>query len=425
MRTAPIVIVLGYLACLPACGNGGSSDQQPPPLGDPWFAFAAQAFSSNLNPDTYNHPWGVSPPWYCGFVLYDANQDGHVDVALVTRGGGNVTLPTAFLLLGNGAFSFGLNGYPPIDMWTERRAAAVADFDADGWLDLVVTDAVFPGVQAVSYYGAGSGLSFFAWNLPVVTPQPPGKVVAGDWDEDGFADAAYLVPGLDLLFLLPGNGDGTFGDPFTGLPFPLGTGEDPVDLLAADLDGDGHLDLATANRGDDTVSVFLGGGDGSFTTLTPVPAPGGPRALAAADFDGDGTTDLAVACFDFDFGVGGAAAARDQIDLLLADGRAWGLGLASVVPLDRGEQPIDLVADDFDGDGDVDLAYASRSLDAVGTLENDGQAAFARTLPARVGLAGRPQQLEIGDFDADGKPDLAVFVPDANAVTVLRNVAAP
>jgi hypothetical protein len=380
--------------------------------------------AGQINPGNFWGSWGIPHPWYCGFVLQDQNQDGHLDVVLVTRDAEGSYQPTGWVHQGDGQGHFGMNGFPQGDSITHRQAAAGGDFDGDGYPDLVVADLTLQGVQTVAYWGGDPGSSRWAWPTDIVTTtQPPGRLVTGDWDEDGHLDAACLVPALDLVLLLPGNGDGTFGDPFTGLPFPLGTGDEPRDLLAADLDGDGHLDLATANRADDTVSVFLGDGAGHFSTEPPVPAPGGPRALAAGDFDGDGRTDLATAGFDLSFGVGGTAAQRDQICLLLADGRAWGLDVDSIIPLERGEQPVDLVAADFDGDGDVDLAYLSRALTSLATLANDGEAGFTRTNPARYELFSEPAQLEVGDFDADGRPDVAAFVPFANHVAVFRNVA--
>jgi hypothetical protein len=424
MRLSLGAVGFALLAALPACGTGGiSPPAQPLHPGNPWFERRAAVGSQGYTPGNFTYSYGVVGPWYSCFVVVDVNLDGDLDLVLVTQDAGNYYMPTGWVYRGNGAGGFFQAGYPAIDMWTRRSWAATGDFDEDGWPDLVTSDSKYPGVQVSSYYGGDYGGSFWAWNPPEVLLQPPGKIVAGDWDEDGHVDAACLIPSLPFVLLLPGNGDGTFGDPFTGLPFPLVAGADPQDLIAIDLDGDGHLDLATANRADDSVSVFLGDGNGSFHALPPVLTPGGPRALAAADLDGDGDIDLAAACFDFSFGVGGAAARRDQIDILLADGRAWALDLDSIVPLERGEQPVDLVAADFDGDGDVDLAYASRALEAVGTLNNDGRAVFTRTNPARIALLGEPKQLEAGDFDEDGRPDLAVLVPLWNHVEVLLNVA--
>jgi hypothetical protein len=400
-----------------ACGTGGISPQ-PPNLGRPWFEQGLVTQKPPVHQLAYTDPYSLS---HCGFLLHDQNLDGHLDVLLITGNANGYVATTAWTFLGNGNAGLLLASPLWADMWTDRRWAASGDFDGDGRPDLVVTDAAWPGVLSVLRDGGVSQAPlWWAPQPPIVTILAPGKVVAGDWDEDGNVDAAYLVPSLPFVFLLPGNGDGTFGNLYVGLPFPLGTGEDPKDLLAVDLDGDGHLDLATANRADDSVSVFLGDGDGQFATQPPVPAPGGPRALTAADLDGDGDLDLAVACFDLSFGVAGLP--QDQIDVLLSTGRSWALTLDSFVPLDHFERPVDLVAGDFDGDGDVDLAYLSRALLAVGTLENDGQGGFTRTEPERLALPFEPQQLEVGDMNEDGKPDLLVFYPYMHAIGILENV---
>ena len=100
-----------------------------------------------------------------------------------------------------------------------------------------------------------------------------------------------------MVQILLGNGDGTFAE---GQSLP--TGNLPWDIWAvalADFNGDGKVDLAVTNEAGNTVTIFLGNGDGTFT---PAPATPGtsdsPAAVVAADFNGDGKPDLAVANFE-------------------------------------------------------------------------------------------------------------------------------
>ena len=78
----------------------------------------------------------------------------------------------------------------------------------------------------------------------------------------------------------------------TGSPFPTGT--NPVSNATADLDGDGHLDLLTANYISDNVSVLLNNGTGAFVAGAPVAVGNGPREIEAGDLDGDGDIDFVV-----------------------------------------------------------------------------------------------------------------------------------
>jgi hypothetical protein len=121
------------------------------------------------------------------------------------------------------------------------------------------------------------------------------RIVAAKLDGDGTPDIAVIDANTDAILILHGNGDGTFADPLTTDTH----GVKPVGLAAADFDGDGHLDLATANGADPTfaagTSVFLGHGDGTFDPPRSFPVThGATAAIAAADFNSDGKPDLAL-----------------------------------------------------------------------------------------------------------------------------------
>jgi hypothetical protein len=117
-------------------------------------------------------------------------------------------------------------------------------------------------------------------------------IVKADFDGDGKLDVAVTNSIDNSVTILLGNGDGTFGAP-TAIPF----GNQPDAIIAADFSNDGKLDLAIANFADGTITLLLGNGDGTFTPASASPyavGPAGPYQLASADFNGDGKLDLAV-----------------------------------------------------------------------------------------------------------------------------------
>ncbi len=167
----------------------------------------------------------------------------------------------------------------------ETRAAAVADFNEDGLLDIASL-----GGSATSsiLLLLGDNEHEFARSLPVASDAPSDRIVAGDFDEDGHNDLMHGV------LLLRGRGDGSFADPEAVSSESI---EWPSEELASDLDGDGHLDLAITyepviNTGSRLV-VLWGHGDGTFEAPSQVTyLSRGFKIHLAADLTEDGMLDL-------------------------------------------------------------------------------------------------------------------------------------
>jgi hypothetical protein len=186
-----------------------------------------------------------------------------------------------------------------------------------------------------------------------------------------------------------------------------GAGTFPKYVHLADMNGDAHLDMVTANQdsasGQD-VSVFLGAGDGTFTANGSYEACERPHEVEVADIDGDGAVDVAVACWGGDF-----------VAVLPGDGTG-ALGAPALHA--AGNAGHSLVSADFDGDGDTDLAVAAYGSNRVMVLIGDGTGGFAPPVEYWSGLG--PHNLQIGDVDGDGDLDLVVTAELSDAVGVLR-----
>jgi hypothetical protein len=182
---------------------------------------------------------------------------------------------------------------------------------------------------------------------------------------------------------------------------------------AADLDGDGDLDIAVAEALAFDVKVFLNDGapEPSFTPVQATALPQSPTAVVAGDLDGDGDVDLASAS-RFDSGVawyenvGGEPLAFVDHPLTLD------VGLDGIYNLRLG---------DLDGDGDLDIALASRGASAVAWLENDGAVPPSFQEHVLSFQALQVSTVEIDDLDGDLDLDLLAAAPHADRVTWYEN----
>lgn len=171
----------------------------------------------------------------------------------------------------------------------------------------------------------------------------------------------------------------------------LRVGRAPTDAVADDFNGDGLLDVAVTNSGDDSLSVFLGREDGTLAPYETIPVRRRPVALAAGDLNRDGRVDLVVAHLD-----------SGAVLPLLGQGDGRFLGM-EVITAARWASAVVLA--DFDRDGTLDLAVADVANDEVNVLLGDGQGAF--TLATVIPVGSWPAALAVGDFNGDGRPDLA------------------
>ncbi|MGI4869678.1 MAG: beta strand repeat-containing protein, partial [Janthinobacterium lividum] len=359
-----------------------------------------RAPAANADPAVGNSPQSVA--------VGDVDGDGDLDMLTANSGSSTVSVR---LNDGSGSFSAPATNPNPA-VGSGPGSVVLGDVDGDGDLDMLTANANDNTVSVRLNNGTGN------FTAPATNPNPavgssPGSLALGDVDGDGDLDMLTANFGGNTVSVRLNDGTGNFTAPATNANPTVGSG--PISVALGDVDGDGDLDLLTANYGGSTVSVRLNDGTGNFTppATNPNPALGtAPYSVALGDVDGDGDLDLLA-----------ANSGSNTVSVRLNNGTGSFTGGSDPAV---GSTPYSVALSDVDADGDLDLLTANHGGNTLSVRLNDGSGSFtAPATNANPAVGSYPTSVALGDVDGDGDLDVLTANSADNTVSVRLNQSAP
>ena len=307
---------------------------------------------------------------------------GEIDIA-VTNAEDNLVS----VFKGDGVGGFSYYGNASVGLWP--LGLTIGDYNKDGYFDLISSN--FNNNTITVLLGDGTG-SFMSSGDYDVGPYPL-NMVTDDFNEDSNPDIAVANMWNDSISVLFGDGTGGFG---TQQTYAVGSGSGPVTLSSGDFNNDYHCDLIVASGDDNNITVLLGDGTGGFTLFGTYYLGAGyfPLPIQKADFNNDQNLDVVV-----------GSGALPCVGVLLGDGNG-GFGPIQNFTTGAGYERFSIVTDDFNKDGNADIAIPNTNENTISVLLGDGTGGFGTHQTYSVG--DYPVCITSADFNSDGNSDLAI-----------------
>ena len=374
----------------------------------------SSSLTSNVNTtsiSSQNFPITTLPTGNAPTFVTAASLRANKIQDLIVANGTDSTISVA-LGLGDGTFPLPSSGAYP----TYATGVAGADpvwiasgvfQSANSNIDLAVVN---QGTATLSIF-PGNGDGTFGTRTDYPTGHVPVSVVGGNFAGQGNVDLAVANQSDNTVSLyFNKNGTGQFAAPTT-VPSLLTTGRAPTALATADLRNIGRADLLVANQTDNTVSVFLSNGDGTFQLRTDYATGVAPVYVATGDFNGDGIPDLAI-----------ANKTDGTVSILFGQTGANGAANGTFAPrtdYPAGSGPTSIAVADYNLDGILDLAVTDSTGNTVSLLFGLTGGSFNANYELAVGTD--PVSVVTADFNGDGRPDGAIANNGSNSVSVILN----
>ncbi|CAF4605929.1 unnamed protein product, partial [Rotaria socialis] len=252
-----------------------------------------------------------------------------------------------------------------------------------------------------------NGNGIFAAQVTYPSVNGPNCVVVVDVNGDGKVDIVVANSASNSVGVLIDTGSGTF---IAQVTYSTGTGSSPQFVAAADVNGDGKIDITVANYWGGNIGVLINNGNGTFAAQVTYSTGGSsnPQVVAAADVNMDSKVDIIV-----------ANSASNSVGVFLNVGN---IAFAPQVPYSTGSTsgPNSMVVIDLNGDGKLDLVTSNNAAGSFSVFLGTGSGKFLT--PTTYLIGSSISYVAPADINGDGKIDIIIALSNGNSIAVFLNV---
>ena len=315
-------------------------------------------------------------------AVNDLNNDGHLDVIMIFSDKDYIKIR-----LGSANGTFVESGRYSISC--SPSYINVVDINNDNRVDILIASYENDTINILLGYGNG----FFTQLAPYATGSHPRRIAIVDLNNDTQLDIVVPNGGERSISILYGD----FNQVFTyQMTLITGNGSRPQSFVTGDFNNDTHRDIAVANSGTNSIGIFLGHGNGSFSTQITHSTVSSPSLIAAADLNDDKHLDIVV-----------VSSNHSTFAIHLGDGNGSFIHQMNKSVGDHAH-PESLSVDDFDNDHIPDILVANSNASNVVVFLGHGDGTFTDGREFRIGHGSHPFAVGVSDFNHDNKLDFAV-----------------
>ncbi|CAF0990441.1 unnamed protein product [Adineta steineri] len=319
-------------------------------------------------------------------TVIDLNNDKQLEYVVTYFGTGYLAVLTEYYAAEfTKQFSYNTGSAP------HPYSLANGDFNNDNQSDVVVVNSDTDNINIL--FGLNNGLFMSPLTYSIGSDSSPQYVITGDINKDNHLDIITLNSKENTISIIMNYGNGSFGQQ---MKYSTGSNSFPTSIVMGDLNNDNRNDFVITNKQDDSIGIFLGFDYTSFQNeiTYSINNTQGAQAVTVSDFNNDKYLDIAVVYWG-----------SWQLAIFLghSDGN---FSLLTVYSTGSKSYPFNLVVDDFNKDNHVDIAIAYPLYNSIGIFLGFGNGSFADQVVFSTGTDTDPYSLAVGDLNNDNRTDI-------------------